>query len=324
MKIISQSHIKNLGITPRKCVEWITESFAMKQQSQLPAKISVHPADTDFFTSMPCLLPNPASADVNFKRQYFGVKEVHRIHGAVPSLGSDMMLYDASTGSLLALLDTDWITTMRTGAVAAVSAKALRKTGACTYGFVGLGNTARATLLCVLEAEPEKRFKVQLLKYKDQAELFMERFSHYANVEFTVADDINAMARSVDVLISCITSADGLLVADDAFLPGITVIPVHMRGFQNCDTTFDRVLGDDTYHVKGFKYFSQFKGYNEIGEVLAGRDPGRTSDEQRIIDYNYGLALHDVTFAAKIYEMLEADSSVCSVPLVKETKKFWV
>lgn len=324
MKIISQSHIKNLGITPRKCVEWITESFAMKQQSQLPAKISVHPADTDFFTSMPCLLPNPASADVNFKRQYFGVKEVHRIHGAVPSLGSDMMLYDASTGSLLALLDTDWITTMRTGAVAAVSAKALRKTGACTYGFVGLGNTARATLLCVLEAEPEKRFKVQLLKYKDQAELFMERFSHYTNVEFTVADDINAMARSVDVLISCITSADGLLVADDAFLPGITVIPVHMRGFQNCDTTFDRVLGDDTYHVKGFKYFSQFKGYNEIGEVLAGRDPGRTSDEQRIIDYNYGLALHDVTFAAKIYEMLEADSSVCSVPLVKETKKFWV
>ncbi len=324
MKIISQSHIKGLGIAPRKCVEWILESFAMKSEAQLPAKISVHPADTDFFTSMPCLLPNPAATGVNFRRQYFGVKEVHRIHGAVPSLGSDMMLYNATTGSLLALLDTDWITTMRTGAVAAVSAKALRKTDADTYGFVGLGNTARATLLCVLEAEPEKRFKVQLLKYKDQAQLFMERFAHYHNVEFTVVDDINAMARSVDVLISCITSADGLLVNNDAFLPGITVIPVHMRGFQNCDTTFDRVLGDDTDHVKGFKYFSQFKGYNEIGEVLAGRDPGRTNDEQRIIDYNYGLALHDVTFAAKVYEMLETDSSVCSVNMVKETAKFWV
>ena len=83
-----------------------------------------------------------------------------------------------------------------------------------------------------------------------------------------------------------------------------------MRGFQNCDTTFDRVLGDDTDHVRGFKYFSQFRGYNEIGEVLAGADPGRTSNEQRIIDYNYGLALHDVTFAAKIYELLEHDPNV--------------
>ena len=62
--------------------------------------------------------------------QYFGIKEVHRIQGAVPSLGSVMMLYNAKTGELLALVDCDWITTMRTGAVAAVSAKALRKDGA--------------------------------------------------------------------------------------------------------------------------------------------------------------------------------------------------
>ena len=66
-----------------------------------------------------------------------------------------MMLYNAKNGELLALVDCDWITTMRTGAVAAVSAKALRKDGANTYGIVGLGNTGRATLLCVLEAEPE-------------------------------------------------------------------------------------------------------------------------------------------------------------------------
>lgn len=324
MKIITQHQIKALGISPEVCVSWIRESFAMKKLAQLPAKISVHPADTDFFTSMPCLLPNPATSNVNFKRQYFGIKEVHRIHGAVPSLGSDMMLYDASTGELLALLDTDWITTMRTGAVAAVSAKALRKTDASTYGFVGLGNTARATLLCVLEAEPEKQFKVKLLKYKDQAELFIARFAQFSNVSFEVMDDINGMAQSVDVLVSCITSATGQLVSNRALLPGITVIPVHMRGFQNCDSTFDRVLGDDTDHVRGFKYFNQFKAYNEIGEVLSGADPGRTSDQQRIIDYNYGLALHDVVYAAKIYELMEHDPKVECVTMVKETEKFWV
>lgn len=320
MKIISQQLIRSLNITPKECVDWIYDSFAQKREAQLPAKISVHPADFDFFTSMPCLLGKKKGA----KHRYFGIKEVHRIEGRVPSLGSDMMLYDANSGELLALIDCDWITTMRTGAVAAVSAKALRREGAYTYGMVGLGNTARATLLCVLESEPERNFYVKLLRYKDQAELFVERFQDYNNVEFEIVDDINVIARSVDVFISCITSAKGLLVEDEqTFQAGVTVIPVHMRGLQNCDTTFDRVFGDDTDHVKGFKYFPQYKDYNEIGEVLAGRDPGRKSQEQRIIDYNYGLSLHDVVYASKIYELV-AEKDVTCVHLIKEVEKFWV
>lgn len=236
-----------------------------------------------------------------------------------------MMLYNANNGELLALVDCDWITTMRTGAVAAVSAKALRKSDAYIYGMVGLGNTARATMLCVLEAEPEKHFHVKLLRYKNQAELFVDRFRDYDNVSFEILDDINEVARTVDVFISCITSANGLLVADEStFQCGVTVIPVHMRGLQNCDTTFDRVFGDDTVHVKGFKFFPQYKDYNEIGEVLIGRDPGRRSDEQRIIDYNYGLALHDVVYASKIFEMLAHNKDVPNIEIVKETDKFWV
>lgn len=320
MKIISQQLVRSLNISPKECVDWVYESFSQKQNAQLPAKISVHPADFDFFTSMPCLLGQKEGTD----HRYFGIKVVHRIEGAVPSLGSDMLLYNAKNGELLALVDCDWITTMRTGAVAAVSAKALRKEGADTYGMVGLGNTGRATMLCILEAEPEKRFNVKLLRYKNQAELFIERFKNYKNVYFEIVDDINEMARTVDVFISCITSANGLLVEDEKnFQPGVTVIPVHMRGLQNCDTTFDRVFGDDTDHVKGFKYFPQYKDYNEIGEVLAGRDPGRKSQEQRIIDYNYGLALHDVVYASKIYEMTN-HMVVNSVEVVKETDKFWV
>lgn len=319
MKIISQQEIKHLGITARQCCDWIRESFSIKQNAQLPAKISCHPADFDFFTTMPCLLPEDAEG-----QRYFGVKEVHRIKGSVPSLGSDMMLYDANSGELIALVDTDWITTMRTGAVAAVSAQALRKDGAHKYGFVGLGNTARATMLCILENETEMHFEVQLLRYKDQAELFIERFKAYSNVTFTIVDDIVEMARTVDVFISCITDANGLLVEDEkTFQPGVTVIPVHMRGLQNCDTSFDRVFGDDTDHVKGFKYFSQYQDYNEIGEVLAGRDPGRKSQNQRIIDYNYGLALHDVVFASKIYKLLK-DKVSTEVKIEKETEKFWV
>lgn len=320
MRVISQQLIRSLGITPNQCVQWIYESFAQKGESQLPAKISVHPTDTDFFTSMPCLLAQRKGTT----HRYFGMKEIHRIEGAIPSLGSDILLYDANNGKLLALIDGDWITTMRTGAVAAVSSRALRKSNATTYGFVGLGNTARAALLCILEAEQDKLFKVKLLRYKDQAESFVKRFASYKNVEFEIVDDINEIARTSDVFISCITSAHGLLVEDEhIFQPGVTVIPVHMRGLQNCDTTFDRVFGDDTDHIRNFKYFPQFNDYNEIGEVLAGRDPGRKSDQQRIIDYNYGLGLHDVVFASKLYE-LTLGMDVPSIDINKETEKFWI
>ena len=324
MKIISQPFIHSLGITPKECVSWIYESFAMKSSAQMPTKISVHPSENEFFTSMPCLLPSNSIGGRNKNIRYFGIKEVHRIEGAVPSLGSDMLLYNAINGELLAFLDCDWITTMRTGAVAAVAAKALRKSDSSIYGFVGLGNTARATLLCVLEAEQEKTFVVKLLNYKNQAELFIERFKSYQNVNFEIVDDINEMAATVDVFISCITFATGLLVEDSSsFKPGITVIPIHMRGRQNCDLTFDRVFGDDTEHVKGFKYFSQFKDYNEIGEVLARRDVGRKSDNQRIINYNYGLALHDVLFASKIYELVKG-IDIPNIEIEKASQKFWI
>ena len=102
MKIISQQQIKSLGITPSVCVEWVKESFSIKKDSQLPAKISVHPQGFDFYTAMPCLLP------AEYDR--VALKMVHRVKGVIPSLGSDLMLYQASTGKLLALIDSDWIT----------------------------------------------------------------------------------------------------------------------------------------------------------------------------------------------------------------------
>lgn len=323
MKLISHKDIEGLNIPPVLCVEWIMRSFSLKSSAQLPAKISVHPKENDFFTSMPCLLPE-INDEHGCPKRYFGIKEVHKLGGSIPSLGSDMLLYDANNGNLLALIDCDWITAMRTGAVAAATAKVLRKTSGFRYGFIGLGNTARATLLCVLDSEPESFFYVKLLRYKDQSERFIERFSDYSNVAFDIVDDINYLVENVDVFFSCITSADGPLFSDDkVFRSGVTVIPVHMRGLQVCDRTFDRVFGDDTDHIKNFKFFHEFNCYNEIGEVLAGIDPGRTNDDQRIIAYNYGIAMHDVYFAMKIFNLLE-HNIVQEITYDKVCSKFWV
>ena len=327
MKIITEQTIRGLNISPLTCISWIKESCELKQGAQLPVKSAVKPSLDEFFTSMPCLLPSPSlSGGVysGLRRRYYGIKVVHRLEEAVPSLGSDLLLYDAKTGELLALVEADWITAMRTGALAAAAAKVLRKSDAKYYGFIGLGNTARATLLCLLEQEPQIEFYIKLLKYKDQADIFAERFKQYPNTHFETIDSIDDLASNSDVLFSCVTFAGGNLIDNvDRFKPGITIIPVHTKGFMNCDLVFDRVFGDDTNHVSGFKYFKEFKGYNEIGEVFAGQDPGRESDNQRIINYNYGLGLHDVVYASKLYELLE-DKELPEVKLEKETRKFWL
>lgn len=315
MKIISQEQIKALGISPATCVEWVKESFSIKKDSQLPAKISVHPQGYDFYTAMPCLLP------ARYDR--VGLKMVHRVKGAVPSLGSDILVYEASTGKLLAFMDCDWITAMRTGATAVYAAQTLRKNGPVTYSFVGLGNTARATMLCLLETEPGVPHRVLLKRYKDQANQFQNRFSSYDNVSFEVVDSIPEMIAASNIIFSCITDADGLFCEDEScFRPGCTLIPVHVRGFQNCDLFFDKVYGDDTAPIKNWKYFSQYRHYAELQDVIDGKDPGRESDSERILSYNYGLAIHDIFYASKIYELLKDGSP--DVPIVKETAKFWV
>ena len=315
MKIITSDCIKSLNISPAQCVEWVKESFALKHNAQLPAKISLHPQGNDFFNTMPCLIPEPYNR--------FGVKEVRRVRGAVPALSSDYLLYDSLNGDLLAFMDCDWVTTMRTGAVAALAAQVFRKSDAHVYSFIGLGNTARATLLCLLDSEPELIHKVLLMKYKDQAELFIHRFEGYSNVEFEILDSVDELIFRSDVVYSCITDAEGLLCEDiSRFRPGVLVVPVHTRGFQNCDCIFNKVFADDTAHVRGFRYFDQFRSYGEIADVMSGMIPGRESDSERILSYNIGLGLHDLVYNSKIYEMVK--DRINDYPVQRETEKFWI
>lgn len=297
MKIIADVDIQNLGITPSQCVEWVTEAFKMKYDCQLPAKMSVHPQGNDFITTMPCLLPN--------EYHTFGVKVVSRVVGRVPALKSDLMLFDTVTGDVKALIGTDWITSMRTGAVAALAIKTFRNSNSKIYSFLGLGNTAKATMKCLHAILPNEEYTVRLLRYKDQAERFANEFAGFSNVNFEIVDDMATLVADADVVVSCITDANGILLEDDTlFKPGVLVVPVHTRGFQNCDLVFDKVFADDTAHVQGFRYFSQFKEFGEIGNVLRGERSGRESDSERILSYNIGLGLHDVYFSHKIYEML--------------------
>lgn len=299
MRIISNSEIEALHIAPAQCVDWVREAFLMKDNCVLPPKISIHPQGTDFINTMPCLLPE--------EYHRFGCKVVRRIKGSEPSLKSELMLIDSTIGDMLALVDCNWITAMRTGAVAALAIDTLKRPDASIFSFIGLGVIGNATLDCLLAILPKKNYTFRLFRYKNHAEKVTERFSRqYDYVKFEIADTIEQWASNSDVIVSCITDAQGLIVEDIAlFKPGVLVVPVHTRGFQNCDTIFDKVFADDRGHVQGFKYFSRFRKFGELSDILLQRIPGRENSRERILSYNIGLGLHDVLFASKIEKLLD-------------------
>jgi ornithine cyclodeaminase len=316
VRIINDSDITALHISPKMCVAWAEESLRMKYSAILPPKISLHPQGNDFFNTMPCILPSEYNT--------FGMKEVRRIEQATPALSIEIFLYDNRNGHMKAIMGGDWLTAMRTGAVTAIAIRLLQKKSVDTYSFIGLGNIGRACALCLIEDNLDRKIKFRLMRYKDQAESFIERMSCYPNVEFEIIDDINTFVAEADVIVSSITVATDLICPDNnLYRPGVLVVPVHTRGFQNCDLFFDKVFGDDKGHIEGFKYFNQYKHFDELSNVLLGNSVGRENDNERILSYNIGLALHDIVYASKILPLF-TDKNSSSFLLNKENRKIWV
>lgn len=313
MKIIDFKTISEQHFSPLQCIEWVEYILKHKYECYLPAKISLSMGHNIFMNTMPSYIS---------MIQRHGVKLVSRYPDRTPTLLSEIMLYDSTDGTALALMDGTWITAMRTGAVASLAVKTLQRSDARSYAFMGLGNTARSTLLCLAELFKGRDLFIKLLAYKGQETLFQERFKGYPNLHFEVCQDTESLIGGTDVVISCITAADHIIAPDSCFKEGVLVVPVHTRGFQNCDLFFDKVFADDTGHVKEFKYFNKFKNYDEFAHVLLGENPGRENDRERILAYNIGISLHDIYFASQIYDAI--GSSAKELILENETKKFWL
>lgn len=317
MKLVTFEDIKSLGIPAETCMDWVSDSILRKGEMTLPAKISLSPRDGSFMNTMPCFVPDATG------HLWGGVKLVTRFPEKEPALDSKLILLDTASGEMVALMDADWITAIRTGAVAAHSVELLAQEGYTEVSFLGLGNTARATMLMLASCAKNRTLNVRLLRYKDQAVLFMERFADYPNLCFSVVDDIVELIEGAQVLVSCATYFADDIAPDAAFDAGVLVVPVHTRGFTNCDLFFDKVFADDYGHVHHFRNFEKFKSFAEVSDVVNGRKPGRERDDERILAYNIGLSIHDIAFAAHIWEMLD-HSLLTDIDMKQPTSKFWV
>ncbi len=296
MKIYTDNDISSLEISNKDAVKWVTEAFLSKKDSMLPHKTSqTFNGGKNFYNTMPAIMPNIDSA---------GVKIVSRYPKRTPSIQGELLLYRYSDGESLAMMDATLITSMRTGAVAALAVETFARKDAQSIAIIGLGQTGRSFIEMFLTNKRNLTKTFKLMKYKDHAEETKEFLIQKGVKDVVICNTHEQLIKGSDIIVSALTVCEGQLGKDEWFKEGVLVVPIHTRGFQNCDLFFDKVFADDRDHVKCFKYFDKFKSFNELDKVLHNEVRGRENDKERILSYNIGIALHDIYFARKIYDML--------------------
>jgi len=317
VKLVQFQTLQNIGVKPSVHVDWVRESFLGKKEALLPKKMSLTIRDSVFFNYMPSILPAINTT---------GLKVVTRIPDRNPALQAQIFIYDEPTGDLKAIMDGTYITAMRTGAVAALSTLELAVQDFSEIGMIGLGNCGRAFLNCLFDSIGDKNLLVKLYRYKTYADEIVDKYADYRNITFEIVDSHKEVVSGSDVIVSAVTYADGLICDDDKlYKKGCLLVPIHTRGFQNCDLFFDKVIVDDIDHIRPFKNFDQFRDMYEISDVLDGTCFGRENDEERIIAYDVGLSIHDLFFARKYLDIIDAEKleteTVCiNIP----QHKIWV
>lgn len=314
MKIIDFDSIRQLNLSPEEMYNWTSTVWKEQDEHILVAKTSMWQGESGRYMTMPCVLPKYDIAGVKFI-----CRNVDDAEG-LPVRNSNIMLQNISKHGLLCVMDGTYITTMRTGACAAYNALNFAKTNPHSIAIYGLGLTARSFML-FYAAKLSQPITVKLLRYKNQAELFIDRFKGYGNLKFEIVENLAELFNS-DIIVSCVSFAHQILAPENTYPKGVTIIPVHTAGFQNCDLAFDRVIVDDVNHVMKYRYFNEFKNKMvRITDVANGRAAGRLNDEERIVVYNGGIALTDMYWAMKIAEKFP-DTENISMSYPEE--RFWI
>src|SRR5215813_8113422 len=233
---------------------------------------------------------------------------------SMPNIQGLLILADARNGYPLAVMDSIEITILRTGAATAAAAKYLARPDSKTITICGCGNQGRVQLRALARVLPvEKVFafdvnRVQALKFA--AELAQE-----LSIEIGTVHDLAAAILKSDACVTC-TPAKKFFLCKDHVAPGTFVAGVGADNedkqeldpqlLASCTVVADireqcAEIGD-LHHAIHAGLMRLEDVHAELGEIVAGRKPGRTSKDVITVFDSTGTALQDVAAAVAVYE----------------------
>jgi alanine dehydrogenase len=245
----------------------------------------------------------------------------------LPTIQGTIVLADALTGNPLAVMDSGSVTALRTGAATAVAAKFLARPDARVATIVGCGVQGEVQLAAIAAVLPLQRIWV-LDTNPARAEEFATRVAADLGILVEAGRDLRAALRASDVCVTCTPSRQPIVFRDDvASGTFIAAVGADNRGKQELDpalvassTLVVDVLEQcaeigELQHALAAGLMTREGVHAELGEVVAGRRPGRRGDDEITIFDSSGTALQDVAAAIVVYEKALASGRGTEVKL---------
>ncbi|MEM4512852.1 MAG: hypothetical protein QXK97_06140, partial [Acidilobaceae archaeon] len=217
------------------------------------------------------------------------------------------------TGTPLSVMDGTLITNHRTGAGGAIAIKYLARRDSRILGVIGAG--VQGHIQTVYSSRVMKIEKVKIFDIiRSKAENYKREVERALGVDVIVCDNAECATRGVDVLVTA-TPARGPVVKKEWVEPGthINAIGADAPGKQELDPAIlktAKIVVDDLEQAShsgeinvplSQGIISMEDIYAELGEVVAGKKPGRVLDEEITIFDSTGLAIQDVATARLVY-----------------------
>ena len=246
----------------------------------------------------------------------------------MPTHLATVLLFDAETGALLAIMDGRLITEMRTAAVSAAAARALARSGGETLALIGSGVQARSHLMAFRCVRTISRVRVWS-PTREHREAFARAEYERTPVPVDAVDSAEAAVRGADLVVVA-TSSRSAVVQGEWLSPGahVTGIGAFRPDWRELDAETVRrarvyvdsragaaaEAGDliqaqregaiGPHHVRG-----------EIGEVFAGTLVGRSDEREITLFKSLGMAVEDVATARHVYRLATERGAGLHVPL---------
>jgi ornithine cyclodeaminase/alanine dehydrogenase len=308
---LSRREIEQLGIAVADVIQDLEAAFAAKGRGEveMPPKPGIHPRPDAFIHAMPAYV---RSGDIAGLKWIAGYPE--NVGRGLPYISGLMILNDPATGIPLAVTDATWITAVRTGAATAVAAKHLARPAASRLAIVGCGVQARSNLDALVVVQPHL---AEVLAYDirpEAAAAFAEYGERHHHLRVTVCRTAEEAVTQGEIIVTAtpILKHPAPVVRAPWLAPGAFLCTLD---FDSAVTpaafeAADLLCTDDVAQLDFYRLDGYFRGVPDrlvdLGDIVAGKSPGRAREDARIVSINLGLALEDVVTAHRIYRAAHA------------------
>ncbi|MFH1921354.1 MAG: ornithine cyclodeaminase family protein [Planctomycetota bacterium] len=316
---LSRSDVERVGLPMTEIIDALQSMFREKGEGrvEMPPKPGIHTRKDAFIHAMPAYIPSLRSAGMKWVSGYPENPKEN-----LPYISGLLILNDPDTGIPIAVMDATWITAKRTGAATAVAAKYLARRDSSTVGILACGVQGRSNLealACVFPLTKVRAYDVS----REAAEKFAGEMAETVNVEIeVVGSPKEAVVGSDLVVTSGPILKDPTPVIEAGWLAeGAFASPVDFDSYWKGAALkeADKLATDDTRQMGYYREVGYFKHtpypYADLGEIAAGKKPGRERDDERTISINLGLALDDMATAIRVYHKAREQGIGTELPL---------